>query len=94
MVGGHLYVGPENLVFVPHTKNLRRHRQPIHWKQPECLSVSTEPAQLWWLQKLVGARPTDRLVIADNGVRTLLAVPDAELVRAELEVYLMSAHSP
>jgi len=93
-IGGHLYVGPENWVFVPHPKNRRSRRQPIRWEHPERIALSTEPAQLWWLQKFVGVRATDRLVVSDGGLRERFVVPDAQFVRDELEVHLMSAHSP
>jgi hypothetical protein len=83
-VGGHLYVGRQEWVFVPHTKNLPRHRNPLHWEHPERLSLSTEPVRSAWLQLLLGKLP-DRLVISHAGLRDQLLVPDAQRVCEELD---------
>jgi hypothetical protein len=86
-VGGHLYVGPENWVFVPHTRNLRIHREPVRWEQPDRLSISTQPARLGWPGRLLGAEPTDRLVLANGESRDQFVVPDTEHTAAELKRY-------
>lgn len=69
-VGGHLYVGPESWVFVPHTKNGPFYRKPVRWDRPASLSFST-PRH-------------DRLVLADGEHRSVLVVPNAGAVVAAL----------
>ena len=86
-VGGHLYVGREKWVFVPHTKNLPQHRSIQHWERPDRISLSTEPVHSAWLQLVLGKLP-DRLVVSDGGLRDLLVVPEADHVRQELQRYL------
>ncbi|HZS60522.1 MAG TPA: hypothetical protein VFA43_14710 [Gemmatimonadaceae bacterium] len=87
-VGGHLYVGRELWTFMPHTKNLRGHRDPMRWERPGRLVLSTEPIQSRWLTVILGSKTSDRLVVSLGGLRDQFVVPDAKLAVFELQKIL------
>lgn len=85
-VGGHLYVGRDEWVFMPHKRNLSGHLNPIRWERPEGLSLSTEPVRSRWLRVVLGGNLPDRLVVSLGGLRDELVVPDAQLALTELRL--------
>jgi hypothetical protein len=91
-VGGHLYVGREAWVFMPHTKNLRAHREPMRWDRPGRLVLSTEPVRSRWVTIILGSKLPDRLGVSLGGFRDQFVVPDAQLAVFELQkIVAMSA---
>lgn len=76
-IGGHLYIGAESWVFVPHTKNGPFYRQPVRWAQPAALSLSARDPRRSLLSWLFGSTPHDQLVISDGNRGAVFLVPNA-----------------
>jgi hypothetical protein len=83
-VGGHLYVGAEGWVFVPHTRNGPFYRKPVRWEQPAAFSLSTQRARWGALTWLFGLPRGDQLVLANGANRAVFVVPNAAEVAAAL----------
>src|SRR5581483_155419 len=83
-VGGHLYVGNEGWVFVPHTRNGPLYRKPVRWERPAGFSLSTQRPRWGWLSWLFGLGRDDQLVLADGANRAVFTVPNAADVVAAL----------
>lgn len=84
-LGGHLYVGDQAWVFVPHTRNGPFYRKPVRWDRPATLSLSTQRAR--WGRD-------DRLVLTDGERRAIFVVPNAADVAATLNASVPRAGSP
>lgn len=83
-VGGHLYVGNEGWVFVPHTRNGPFYRKPVRWERPTGFSLSTQRPRWGWFTWLFGLPAGDQLVLADGANRAVFVVPNAADVAATL----------
>jgi hypothetical protein len=83
-VGGHLYVGAEGWVFVPHTRNGPFYRRPVRWDRPTALSLSMQSARWSWFGWLFGLPRHDQLVLADGARRAVFVVPNAAHVVSAL----------
>jgi hypothetical protein len=84
-VGGHLYAGPEQLAFVPHTKNRASDQSPrvVPWVQVRGLEPFMRPAPA--AVRLFSPAPLAylRVLVADG--EWLLRVPEPTKVAAALE---------
>jgi hypothetical protein len=89
-VGGHLYIGSDAWVFVPHVRNGPFYRKPVRWEQPASLTLSTERPRWGWLGWLFGFARNDQLVFADGKNRSVFIVPNAAQVAAALSATLPS----
>ncbi len=83
-VGGHLYIGGDAWVFVPHTRNGPLYRKPVRWDRPAGLSFTTQRPRWAWLGWLFGLRRDDQLVLTDGATRAFFIVPNAADVAATL----------
>jgi predicted HTH domain antitoxin len=89
-VGGHLYAGPAELAFVPHTRNRPKDRVPrvLRWEQLQRVEALTRPAPARVSAgSAAGFAGVDRLVFAAECQRHGIPVIDypAEELRAEVE---------
>jgi hypothetical protein len=91
-VGGHLYVGPRELTFVPHHKNLRRHRAPLSiptTPEPVIESVAVAPGRT---TRLLGAGPSAyQLQVRTSGIAARFVAPEPEHVAERLREYVRTA---
>lgn len=83
-VGGHLYVGAERWVFVPHARNGPLYRKPVRWERPLGFSFTTQPPQWSALAWLFGLPREDQLVLDEGENRAVFMVPNAAQVAAVL----------
>ena len=84
-VGGHLYVGADGWVFVPHTRNGPFYRKPVRWERPAGLTFSTQRPRWGGIAWLFGLPRSDQLVVTDGEVKAVFVVPNAAEVAAALE---------
>jgi len=91
-VGGHLYVGPGELTFAPHRKNLKRHQAPLSIPTtPQPVIEPVEVPQSRTMQ-LLGAPPAvSRLQVRASGTTATFAAPQPEQVAERLREYLRTA---
>jgi hypothetical protein len=87
-VGGHLYAGPAELAFVPHTRNRPRDRAPrvLRWEQVQRVEALTRPAPA--LARIFSSEPLSYLRVAVEDGEWLLKVPEANTIAAELRRFL------
>lgn len=91
VIGGHLYVGPDAWVFVPHRKNLAVHQAPVALGPPDQLSVSLIHLRPNALLRLMVPGPIRRVRVAGPGGEHLLVVPEADWVAERLQQYADAA---
>jgi hypothetical protein len=82
-VGGVLYVGPDRVVFVPHSANLPQHRSLVEIPR-ESLTVSLRAPRLTTLQRFLVSQSPERLVLAAGESFWELVVPSPGRVRDAL----------
>jgi hypothetical protein len=73
-IGGVLYVGPEQLLFVPHSANLPRHRA-LRLIPRHALTVGVRPASLAGVQSFFFPNAPERLVLSDGTLSWEFVVP-------------------
>ncbi len=83
-VGGHLYAGPGSWVFVPHQKNLRKHRSPTVISIAEDLILTPHTVAPSGTARLFANAVIESLEVGSAGQSTKLYVPDPERVAARL----------
>lgn len=84
-IGGHLYVGAERWVFVPHTRNGPFYRRPVNWDRPAALSLSAAHPRRSWLSWLFGSTKVDHLVLSDGDRGAVFIAPNAADVVSALD---------
>jgi hypothetical protein len=77
-VGGVLHLGRADWRFVPHQRNLPRHREIVSIAPLENLELAMVPGRLTWLSRLFVARAPDLLELRWNGQTAHLVVPNPE----------------
>lgn len=83
-VGGHPYAGPSQWIFIPHGKNLARHRHPTTLWTSGGLKLTTKPTPARKLARMLGVPSNLTLdVNTATGVATL-QLPEAERAAARL----------
>jgi hypothetical protein len=83
-VGGHLYAGPGAWVFVPHRKNLPRHRAPIILPISADLTLTPHTTPQRGIARLLTTAPVQSLEVCSGGSSVRLLVPEPEVVAARL----------
>jgi hypothetical protein len=83
-VGGHLYAGPADWVFVPHQKNLPRHRAPTVLSISADVTLTPGKMPRRGLARLLTSEPIHTLDVRTAGGMVRLYVPEPELVAAKL----------
>jgi hypothetical protein len=75
-IGGHLYAGPSQLVFVPHLKNREKDRVPrvLPWERVERIEEFARPSP--WLARLIVPGPMWSLRVVGGGEEWLLEIPN------------------
>jgi hypothetical protein len=82
-IGGHLYLGPDEWIFVPHRKNRRQDQSPLRLPSNRIRQVELVDLRPTGLARLISARPVPMIhVVADDSV--LFLAPDASDVASEL----------
>lgn len=92
-IGGHLYVGSDAWVFVPHRKNLAAHQAPVALGRPDELSVSVIQIRPNALVRLMVRGPIRRVRVAGPAGEHLLVVPDPEGVAERLRRFATMSRS-
>jgi hypothetical protein len=87
-VGGVLYVGPDRVVFVPHSANLPQHRSLVEIPR-ESLTVSLHVPRLTALQRFLVPQSPERLVLAAGESSWELVVPTPGRARDALVAVLV-----
>jgi hypothetical protein len=83
-IGGHLYIGEEDWVFVPHRKNLKRHRTPRTIRRNTITQVDAGSLPPTVFARLFSSEPDQRLLVRTDGEESRFRVPHAEKVASEL----------
>jgi hypothetical protein len=83
-VGGHLYAGPGDWVFVPHRKNLPRHRAPTILPITTDLTLTPRTMPQRGIARLFTTAPIQSLEVCSGGSSVRLFVPEPEVVAARL----------
>lgn len=83
-VGGHLYVGPTQLAFVPHTKNRVQDRAPLILDRTALRRVEPMTRRLEGLGRLFAPAPLDFLRVEATTDDWLLRLPEPDRVESEL----------
>jgi hypothetical protein len=86
-VGGHLYVGPGALTFVPHRKNSRRLRTPLTLPAGAGIAVEIVEVRLGGLERLFAESPSRRLRIRAGDECADFLAPDPDEVAEALRGY-------
>lgn len=90
-VGGHLYVGPAAWTFVPHRRNLKRHRAPVSIPiTPGTRVEAVEVTQPAWA-RLFTPGPAYRLQVRSGAATTMFLTPDPRALAPRLREYLQAA---
>jgi hypothetical protein len=86
-VGGHLYLGRDQSVFVPHNRNLRQHRSPVVLTPGAHSAVTVHELTPPLLTRILAKGPIQvfDVNVAEGSVRLL--VPKAESVLPKLEPF-------
>jgi hypothetical protein len=90
-VGGVLHLGPSEWRFVPHQRNLPRHRELVSISPLENLELVIAEGRLTWLSRLFIARAPDLLELRWNSQMAQLVVPNPESTAAKLRNLLSRA---
>jgi hypothetical protein len=87
-VGGHLYAGPTQLAFVPHTKNRAADRAPrvMAWEHISRVEAYTRPAT--GFARAFTAEPLPYLRVTGDGEEWLFRIPESARVQAALQPFL------
>ncbi|WP_420126874.1 hypothetical protein [Longimicrobium sp.] len=91
-VGGHLYLGPAAWTFVPHRKNLKRHRAPLTIAITPGTEVQCVEVRLPALARLLVPGPAYRLQVRTAALIATFVTPEPHTVTARLREYLQAAH--
>jgi hypothetical protein len=83
-VGGHLYAGPGQWVFVPHLKNLEKHRTPTVLSTESVPTLTPQTVSGSRLLRLVSTASITSLEVRNGGRVSKLYVPEPERVAATL----------
>jgi hypothetical protein len=83
-VGGHLYAGPGQWVFVPHLKNLAKHRAPTVLSTEGAPQLTPQTESAGRLVRLFGPTFVTSLEVRDGGRVSKLYVPEPERVASTL----------
>jgi len=89
-VGGHLYAAPDALTFVPHNRNLPRHRSPLALPAGPGLGLELVDVPLKGLARLLADGPVRRLRIHAGGASADFVTPDPDVVVDHLRRYYQS----
>src|SRR6266566_25028 len=87
-VGGHLYIGRESWVFVPHRWNLPAHRSQIVIQPATGLVLERPAVGPWWLARFLAKRPLPTLRVRSAGTDLTIQAPELEHVSGTLQRYL------
>lgn len=84
-VGGHLYLGRDRSVFMPHNRNLRRHRNPVVLTPRSGSGITVKYLTPPLLTRLIARRPIKvfDLSVAEGNVRLLVPQPEDVLPKLE-----------
>jgi hypothetical protein len=91
-VGGHLYVGPAALTFMPHRKNLVRHQVPLSIPATPEPVIEPVAVTLPRAQRLMAGVPTaSRLQVRTPALTATFVAPEPDLVAERLREYLRTS---
>ncbi|MBV8886346.1 MAG: hypothetical protein JO235_20460 [Chroococcidiopsidaceae cyanobacterium CP_BM_RX_35] len=83
-VGGVLYLGENDMIFVPHLANLPSDREPFTIVYAQDLSLQLVPQRLKGFNRLLVPRPPELLQISSLGGSRLFLVPTPKQVAARI----------
>ena len=84
-VGGVLYIGPSGLLFMPHKKNLEKHRVPLEMGPIDNLHLSLTSPQLNWYFRLLVPHPVPRLNVEWPNGNAIFLIPEPDSVSQLIE---------
>jgi hypothetical protein len=87
-VGGHLYIGHESWVFVPHRWNLPAHRSQIVIQPTTGVVLERPTVGPWWLARFLANRPLLTLRVRSAARDLTIQAPELEQVSATLQRYI------
>jgi hypothetical protein len=83
-VGGHLYAGPGDWAFVPHKRNLPRHRAPTVLPVSTDLTLTPRASVPSGVVRFLTSAMIQTLELSSGGQTVRLLVPEPQLVAAKL----------
>lgn len=89
-VGGHLYVGQGDWVFVPHRRNLPKHRSPITLPVSADIELTPRTAPPRGLARLFTIEPVGSIEVRSGPLNVRLYVPEPSTVAAQLRGYVQT----
>lgn len=90
-IGGHLYLGPAAWTFVPHTRNLKRHRTLVSIPITPGTDVETVEVRMPFWARIFTPGQQYRLQVRTAAATTMFLTPDPRVLAPRLREYLHAA---